>query len=37
MKSFCDKVIIDDIAYEAVQSLIDKGRRKLLLSPRLIM
>jgi LacI family transcriptional regulator len=35
----CDKVIIDDkmAAYEAVQSLIDKGRRKLLLSLRLIM
>jgi LacI family transcriptional regulator len=33
----CDKVIIDDkmAAYEAVQSLIDKGRRKL--SLRLIM
>jgi LacI family transcriptional regulator len=28
---YCDKVIIDDkaAAYEAVQSLIDKGRRKL--------
>jgi LacI family transcriptional regulator len=34
----CDKVIIDDkmAAYEAVQSLIDKGKKKLLLS-RLIM
>jgi LacI family transcriptional regulator len=28
---YCDKVIIDDkaAAYEAVQSLIDKGRRKM--------
>jgi LacI family transcriptional regulator len=34
----CDKVIDDKMAaYEAVQSLIDKGRRKLLLSLRLIM
>jgi LacI family transcriptional regulator len=33
----CDKVIIDKMAaYEAVQSLIDKGRKKLLLL-RLIM
>jgi LacI family transcriptional regulator len=30
-ETFCDKVIIDDIAYEAVQSLIDKGRRKIAL------
>jgi LacI family transcriptional regulator len=30
---YCDKVIIDDkaAAYEAVQSLIDKGRRKIAL------
>jgi LacI family transcriptional regulator len=28
----CDKVIIDDkLAYEAVQSLIDKGRKKIAL------
>jgi LacI family transcriptional regulator len=35
----CDKVIIDDkqAAYEAVQSLIDKGRKKIALSPLLIM
>jgi LacI family transcriptional regulator len=30
----CDKVIIDDkqAAYEAVQSLIDKGRKKIALT-----
>jgi LacI family transcriptional regulator len=30
---YCDKVIIDDkaAAYETVQSLIDKGRRKIAL------
>jgi hypothetical protein len=38
MKSFATKSLYDKMAaYEAVQSLIDKGKKKLLLSLRLIM